>query len=248
MDTSKIEKNGKIFMLAYDQGLEHGPSQDFNNKNVDPAFILDLAVEGGASCIALQYGIAERFYTEEYKSKIPLILKLNGKTKLNSGNYLAADISTVEDAVNLGAVGIGYTINPGQKDEHIGFEKFAKIRHEAEKAGLITVLWAYARGPEISDQHSKDVVAYAVRAGAELGADVLKVKYTGDPESFAWAVKSAAGAKVIASGTDNFGEDYIADIEKMLTSGAHGIAVGRRVWQHENAIELSKKLAEVIYK
>lgn len=248
METTTIEKNGKIYMLAYDQGLEHGPSQDFNKQNADPKFILDLAVQGEASCVALQYGIAESFYNEEYRSKIPLILKLNGKTKLNSGNYLAADIATVEDAVRLGAVGIGYTINPGQKDEHIGFEKFAKIRAEAEKAGLITILWAYARGPEITDQHAKDVVAYAVRTGAELGADVLKVKYTGDPESFAWAVQSSAGAKVIASGTDNFGEDYIGDVEKMLTSGAHGIAVGRRVWQDPNAEELSKQLAQVIYK
>lgn len=247
MDTSKIERNGKIYMLAYDQGLEHGPSQDFNDINVDPNFIMNLAVAGDASCVALQYGIAKRFYTEEFKSKVPLILKLNGKTKLNSDNYLAANIANIEDAVNLGAVGIGFTINPGQTEEHIAFEKFSLLRREAEKAGLITVLWAYARGPEISNPHAKEIVSYAARVGAELGADVLKVKYTGDPESFSWVVKSAAGSKVIASGTDNFGEDYIGDVSKMLTSKAHGIAVGRRIWQDSDAVNLSKRLADVVY-
>ena len=101
MDTSKIEKNGKIFMVAYDQGLEHGPSKDFNETNVNPKFILDLAVEGNASCVTMQYGIAKKFYTEDYKSKLPLILKLNGKTSLNSKNYLAANIANIEDAISL---------------------------------------------------------------------------------------------------------------------------------------------------
>ncbi len=248
METSKIEKNGKIFMVAYDQGLEHGPSKDFNETNVNPDYILKLAVEGNASCVAMQYGIAKRFYTEEYKNKIPLILKLNGKTKLNSKNFLAANIANIEDALSLGAVGVGFTINPGQTDEQIGYEKFSVLRREAEKAGLITVLWSYARGPEITDQFSKEVVSYAARVGAELGADVLKVKYTGDPESFAWAVKSAAGTKVIASGTDNFGENYLSDLTRMLESGANGLAVGRHLWQDPDAINLGKKIAEVIYK
>ena len=122
------------------------------------------------------------------------------------------------------------------------------MRREAEKAGLITVLWCYARGPEIQDQFAKDVVAYAVRVGSELGADVLKVKYTGDPESFAWAVKSAAGAKVIASGTNNFSDNYVEDVSNMLTSGASGLAVGRHLWQSQDAINLSKQVARVIYK
>lgn len=248
MNTSKIEKNGKIFMLAYDQGLEHGPTKDFNDLNCDPAFIMRVAEESNASCVTMQYGIAKRFYTPELRLKLPLILKINGKTSLNSKNYLAALTASVEEAVNIGAAGIGFTINPGQADEHIAFEKFAQVRKECEKAGLITAVWSYARGPEISNAHDKAVVAYAVRVAAELGADVIKVKYTGDAGSFAWAVKNGFGAKVVASGTDNFTGDYVEAVREMMKSGASGIAVGRKVWQDENAIEVGKKLAEVIYK
>ena len=85
MNTSKIEKNGKIYMLAYDQGLEHGPT-DFNDINCNPNFIVRVAIESGASCIAMHYGMAKQVYTKEILSKIPLILKLNGKTKLNKKN------------------------------------------------------------------------------------------------------------------------------------------------------------------
>lgn len=246
MDTSKIERNKKIFILAYDQGFEHGPSMDFNEFNYNPENIFRIAIEGGATCVTMQYGVAKRFYPS-FRNDIPLILKLNAKTKLNSTNYLSAVTGDISDALKLGASGVGFTINPGQKDEHIGFEQFSKIRRMAEKEGLITVLWAYARGAEIHNQFDKDIVAYACRVGGELGADVLKVKYTGNPESFSWVVKNGLGAKVLVSGTDNFDGEYLDSLRKMLTSGAHGIAVGRKVWQNENGIELSKQISDILF-
>jgi hypothetical protein len=35
-------------MLAYDQGLEQGPSKDFNQINYNPQFIIDTALETSA--------------------------------------------------------------------------------------------------------------------------------------------------------------------------------------------------------
>lgn len=242
-----ISRNGKIYMLAYDQGLEHGPT-DFDGTigNYDPSFVVNLAANSGATCLAMQYGMSRHFYGEGFAPVTPLILKINGKTRLNSTNHLAAMTASIEDALNLGAKGIGFTINPGQKDEHIAFEQFAWLRAEAEKAGLITVLWSYARGPEIQNQHDTNVVAYATRVAAELGADVIKVKYTGDADSFSWAVKVAGKSKVIASGTDNFNGDYVESVRGMMASGASGIAVGRKIWQSPDAENLSRRLAEVV--
>lgn len=247
MDTTKIEKNGKIFVLAYDQGLEHGPS-DFNDINYDPNFIVKVALESNASCLAMHYGMAKQAYTKEVAKQIPLILKVNGKTKLNKNNVIPALTGSIEEALRIGASAIGFTINPGQEEEEVAYSQFSLLRNEAEKAGLITVLWSYARGPEIPNQYDPMIVAYAARVAAELGADVAKVKYTGDPQSFALAVKVAGKTKVLASGTDNFPEDYLNGVEEMLKSGAHGIAVGRKVWQDLNAIETGKKLAQIIYK
>lgn len=245
-NTEKIERNGRVFMIAYDQGLEHGPT-DFNSENQDPRQIIKIALEGEASCVAMQYGLAKRFYARELRKQLPLVLKLNGKSALNSTNYKSAVLSGVEDALRLGAVGIGFTIFPGQTDEHIGFEQFAHVRRQAESAGLITVLWSYARGPEIKDQHHPDVVAYATRVAAELGADYAKVKYTGDPESMKWAVDVAAGTKVLISGTGKFGDDYPRAVADSLKSGASGIAVGRKIWQDKEPIVLAKRVAAKIY-
>lgn len=249
MNTKLIERNGKIYLLAYDQGLEHGPS-DFNDANYHPNFIFKIALESAASCVAMQYGLAKRYYDKALKRKMPLIVKLNGKSALYSKNSLAALTATPEEAKALGAVGVGFTIYPGQVDEHLAYQQFAEIRRQCEKLGLITILWAYARGPEIADQYSKEVVSYAIRIAAELGADVAKVKYTGDPETYSWSKKMGGGIKVIASGTNNFPEEddaYLRELGKLMRVGIDGVAVGRKVWQHSDPINFGKKLAAKIY-
>ncbi len=249
MDTSKIEKNGKVYLLAYDQGFEHGPVDFINNDyNHDPEYIFKVGIEGGATCVTMQYGLVRNIYKGELKDKMPLILKLNGKSKLNSNNYISAVTGSVADAVKIGAAGIGFTIFPGQTDEHIQYEQFAKIRHEAEDNGLITILWSYARGPEISDQYSVETVGYAARIAAELGADFAKVKYTGSGETFKNVVKVAGSTKVLASGTDNFEGEYTEAIKDMMTSGASGVAVGRNIWQSKDPIQASKDLAGILLK
>src|SRR3990170_3696727 len=77
----KISKNDKVLLLAYDQGMEHGPS-DFDDENIDPEYILKIGMDGGYTGIIFQKGVAEKYYLKELTDKLPLILKLNGKTNL----------------------------------------------------------------------------------------------------------------------------------------------------------------------
>ena len=72
----KITKKGKALFLAYDQGLEHGPT-DFDDKNVDPNYIIEIAKKGKYTALIFQKGIAEKYGKEIKKSKVPLIIKLN---------------------------------------------------------------------------------------------------------------------------------------------------------------------------
>ncbi|MCX6750147.1 MAG: fructose-bisphosphate aldolase, partial [Candidatus Pacearchaeota archaeon] len=79
INLNKLTTKGKALFLAYDQGLEHGPT-DFNDKNVDPKYIIDIAKKGKYNGIVFQKGIAEKYNKEIKQSKVPLIVKLNGKT------------------------------------------------------------------------------------------------------------------------------------------------------------------------
>src|SRR4030042_457477 len=101
INLNKITKKGRALFLAYDQGLEHGPT-DFNDNNVDPNFIINIARNGGYTGIVFQKGIAEKYNKEIRKSKVPLILKLNGKTNLFKGEPIARQLCTFQEAVNVG--------------------------------------------------------------------------------------------------------------------------------------------------
>jgi class I fructose-bisphosphate aldolase len=238
-------RDGKSMFLAYDQGLEHGPSKDFNDKNVDPSYIMDIAVRGRFNGIVFQKGIAEKYYN----GKVPLILKVNGKAALAKGEPTSKQNCSVEYALSLGAKAVGYTIYLGSELEGEMFQEFGRIQEEAHEAGIPVIAWVYPRGAAVQNDTTREIVSYAARTGLELGADAVKIKYTGDSESFSWAVKSAGKALVYMSGgpkapTD---QDFLNQVKGVMDAGATGLAVGRNVWQHPDPLRMADSLREIIF-
>ncbi|WP_455284911.1 class I fructose-bisphosphate aldolase, partial [[Eubacterium] cellulosolvens] len=193
MESFLIKNRGVL--LAYDQGLEHGPT-DFDERNVDPAFVMKLAVAGRFNGIVFQKGIAEKYYD----GGVPLILKVNGKTNLVKGEPLARQNCSVERAGKIGAKAIGYTIYIGSAHEDVMLEEFGRIQEEAHRLKMAAIAWVYPRGEAVKNDTAPEIIAYAARTGLEVGADAVKIKYTGDVESFSWAVRSAGKTKVFMSG------------------------------------------------
>jgi len=246
IDTSVIEKNGKVMLLAYDQGFEHGPVE-FNEKNVDPNYIMQIAQNGGFTGVVFQEGIAARYYQRE--SGVPLIVKLNGKTSFQGEEPLSLQLCTVEKAAALGAVGVGYTIYVGSEHEEKMMVEFSRIEDEAHERGMIVIAWMYPRGKKVVGRESDgDVVAYGARLGLEMNADFVKVPYTGDVESFGWVVKAAGKSGVLAQGGKKVDwENLDQDVTNVMQAGAKGIAIGRNVWQDPNPVEVARKLGEIVF-
>ena len=238
-------REGKGILLAYDQGFEHGPSTDFNEKNVDPNYILETARNGGFTGLVLQKGVAEKYYD----GKVPLIIKLNGKTSLPRGEPISTQLCSVEYAVNLGAKGVGYTIYMGSAHESVMIKEFGKIQEEAHLAGIPAIAWIYPRGEAIKSDTAPEIVAYAARLGLEIGADAAKIKYSGDVESFRWAVKSAGKIKIFMSGGPKAPteEAFLSQVKGVMDAGAAGLAVGRNVWQHAEPVKMANALKEIIF-
>src|SRR3989344_1314426 len=236
---------GRGVFLALDQGLEHGP-KDFNLQTINSEYVFHLAKEGNFNAIILQKGLAIRYH-ENYRYKVPLILKLNGKTKMSPGDAYAPQLCTVNKAIKLGADAVGYTIYFGSPHEALMMKEFAKIEEEAHEYGLPVVLWAYPRWHGI-DENSTDTLAYAARAALELGADFIKIKYNGDAKGFNWVVKSAGNAKLfIAGGEKTDAKHILTEVHDAIKAGVSGVAIGRNVWQSEQPLKITDAVKAIVF-
>jgi class I fructose-bisphosphate aldolase len=244
----KITKKGKALFLAYDQGLEHGPT-DFDDKNVDPNYIIEIAKKGKYTALIFQKGIAEKYGKEIKKSKVPLIIKLNGKTSLIKGEPISRQLCSVDEAIKLGAVAVGYTIYFGSEHESEMLSEFENIQREAHKKGLPVIVWAYPRGKGTEGKPSSELMAYGARASLEIGADIVKLVYNGNPSALEWAVKSAGKTKVvIAGGAKENEKEFLFETKTILKSGAIGLAIGRNVWQSKTPLDITKKIKKIIWR
>jgi fructose-bisphosphate aldolase, class I len=262
--------NGTAIFLPYDQGLEHGPRDFFANPVAsDPRYVIRLALEGGFNGIAIQIGLAEKFYWE-FAGEVPLILKLNGKTDIPPVDPLSPINASVRDAVRLGADAVGYTLYVGSPAQERDFRQYLAVRDEARQLGMPLIVWSYPRGSAIDGKGGKDsfyAVDYAARTASELGADLVKVNfphpekqagvpaaYQGDVSSqqaISAVVRSANRTLLLVSGGERAGDEAMLEkARQSMEAGATGLIFGRNVWQreHDESLRFAGRLREILAK
>jgi class I fructose-bisphosphate aldolase len=263
--------NGSALFLPYDQGLEHGPRDFFENPaSADPAYIIKLAVEGGFNGVVLQIGNARKFYGD-YAGKVPLILKLNGKTEIPPDDEPLSPLNaSVQDAVALGADAVGYTLYVGSPRQFDDFEQFRLVREDAERYGMPLIVWSYPRGSAIRQKGGRDsfyAIDYAARVAAELGADMVKVTWPNSEhgegarreydqnftihDMLSALVVSAGRSLILLSGGEKAtSEEILGKARASMEAGATGLIFGRNVWQreHDESLRFVEKLRELISK
>jgi DhnA family fructose-bisphosphate aldolase class Ia len=91
-------------------------------------------------------------------------------------------------------------------------------------------------------------VKHAARVGAELGADIVKVPYTGSVESFKEVTTGCPVPVVIAGGAKmDSDEDIFKMAEGALKAGAGGVSIGRNAFQHKNAEKMVAALCKMVH-
>ncbi|MHA1924998.1 MAG: class I fructose-bisphosphate aldolase [Candidatus Thorarchaeota archaeon] len=266
--------NGRMLLLPIDQGMEHGPVSFFPNPPCeDPEFQFKLADEGGYSGIALHLGLAEK-YGPKYAGKVPIVLKVNGKTKIPPDSHAMSPMTaSVEDAVRIGADAIGYTLYVGSPRQVEDMNQFRKVKADADRYGIPIILWSYPRGEAVDKKGGKKslyAIDYAARIANELGAAAVKLNVPDDdpkrrsdqPEPYdslelsyeervRKVIKSAGKTLVLFSGGSMLSdEDLLYRAKVCLEEGAAGLLFGRNLWQRkwEDALEITEKLKKMMLK
>jgi class I fructose-bisphosphate aldolase len=260
--------SGKLVILPVDQGFEHGPARSFakNPAAYNPDYHFELAIKSGCSGYAAPLGFIEAG-ARKYAGQIPLILKVNNSETLWGNKApISAITSCVDDALRLGCVGIGFTVYPGSAERKQMYEEIAQLSSEAKKRGLVVVIWAYARGEQLSKEGETgiDVISYCAQIAAQLGAHIIKVKpptahieqaeakkvYEAQKipvatlaERIKHVVQSSFDGKrivIFSGGEAKSTTDLLNEVKELAKGGAFGSIMGRNAFQRpeKEAIEL----------
>ena len=93
-------------------------------------------------------------------------------------------------------------------------------------------------------------IAYCVRSACELGMDIVKTTYTGDPESMAKVVACVPSTfRVVIQGGDACKtlDDYLQMTRDAMDCGVGGVTMGRFVWDYKDVTALVIALRYIIH-
>ena len=179
----RLGGTGYVSILPVDQGIEHSVAANFspNPEYFDPARLCDLAIAADCNAIATTLGTLG-IVSRRYVHRIPFILKINHNDLLRYPNTFDQRLfASVQQAADLGAVGVGATIYFGSEGSIRQIEEISTAFAEAHRLGMFTVLWTYLRNdafktPEADYHLSADLTSQANHLGVTIEADIIKQK------------------------------------------------------------------------
>ena len=247
--TNRLQKlyrhSDKLFIVPMDHGISLGPVTGLADidKTVKAVF------KGGADAVIVHKGLV-RYLTDSIGSNEgELIIHLSASTALApvAQSTRKELVSTVEQAIRLGATGISTHVNLGSNFEADQLKDMGLVAEECEKWGMPLLAMMYVRDGSKEHEFDGAKIAHAARVAEELGADLVKVNYSGSEESFKQVINGVKIPVLIAGGEKMTSDEVILTmIKESLQAGAKGVSIGRNVFQHKDATSLSMKIREIL--
>ncbi|MFX1365469.1 MAG: 2-amino-3,7-dideoxy-D-threo-hept-6-ulosonate synthase [Promethearchaeota archaeon] len=238
-------KSKNTIIIPMDHGLTMGTIKGLENI----ADMVDKVALGGANAVLEHSGMVDAGHRQSGKD-IGLIIHLSGATELAPDPNRKVLVCSVERALKMGADAVSIHINIGADDEPEMLQDASKVVEASREWGVPLLAMMYPRGRKIKDENDPEVVNVAVRAGAELGVDIVKTNYPGDIDAFKEIVKGVSHIPVIIAGGPKM--DTIPDLLQMvydsLEAGGAGVAFGRNVFQSDDPTKMVSAISKIVHK
>ncbi len=229
----------KAVIVPLTHGVGMGPIQGIK----DIRNSVDTMALAGANSVILHKGIVPAAHRGAGKD-IGLIIHLTGAAA-DGSQILVTD---VEEAVAIGADAVSVRIEIGGKDEKAMLRLLGQVGRDAWRWGM--PLFALMHPVERKGKQSdiKELMR-AARIGAELGADVVRVPYSGSVESFKEVV-SACPVPLLALGGEKKAKekDVLEMVRGVMDAGASGVSMGRNVFQYKKPGNMIKAVSQIVHK
>lgn len=238
-----IDRNsGRAVVVPVDHGITMGPIQGL----VDMKATIDRVSQGGATAVVMHKGVVP-YGHRSFGRDIGLIVHLSASTSLSPDPNSKVIVTTVEEAIKMGADAVSIHVNIGASTEPEMLHDFGQVARECNEWGMPLMVMLYPRGKDIKDNFDVDLLKQCARAGMELGADIVKTSYTGDIDTFREVVKGAIIPVLIAGGPKmDSDRDLLQMVKDSVEAGGSGVSIGRNIFQHRNVTGITRAVAEVV--
>lgn len=234
---------GRTVIAPMDHGVSDGPMKGI----IDIDKTVESISQGGADAILMHKGIVEQGH-RGYGKDIGLIVHLSASTSLAPNPNNKVIVTSVEKAIQLGADAVSVHVNLGSETESEMLQELGEISETCSYWGIPLLAMMYPRGQKVENEHDVELVKHAARVGSELGVDIVKTNYTGDPDSFKEVVEGALVPVVIAGGPKlDTDEELLQMVKDSIEVGGAGVAFGRNLFQAENPGKITRAISEVVH-
>lgn len=230
-------------IVPMDHGVTVGPIPGIENMRD----MVNAVAEGGANAVLGHIGLPLHGHRREGKD-VGLILHLSGSTVWSPDPNAKVLVNTVENALKFGADAVSVHINIGAENESVMLRDLGQVAVQCMEWGMPLLAMMYARGKKIKSESDPDSVRHAARIAAELGADIVKVTYTGSAKSFAKVVAGCPIPVVIAGGEKLTDDRMLLQIIRdSLDAGGSGVAVGRNAFGHATPVRMTRAICALVH-
>lgn len=232
----------KTVIIPMDHGVTNGPMDGL----IDMDQTVNLVADGGANAVIGHMGLALYGHRQGGRD-IGLILHLSASTALGPDPNEKVLVNSVQNALKMGADGVSMHVNIGAESEARMLADLGKVSVECMEWGMPLLAMMYPRGKKIKSENDVENVKLAARVAAELGADIVKTVYTGDPDSFREVTRGCPVPVVVAGGSKTDDRTTLELIEGAMAGGAAGISIGRNAFQHAKPDKFVRAAACIVH-
>ncbi|HVO78248.1 MAG TPA: 2-amino-3,7-dideoxy-D-threo-hept-6-ulosonate synthase [Methanomassiliicoccales archaeon] len=233
---------GRAVIVPMDHGISMGPIEGL----VDLRGTIDKVSQGGATAIVLHKGVVP-YSHRAYGRDIGLILHLSASTNLAPDPNRKVLVTSVEEAIKIGADAVSVHVNLGADYEQEMLSDLGAMAESCAEWGMPLLVMIYPRGKDIKDSFDVDHIKQCARTATELGADIVKTNYTGDIDSFREVTRGALAPVVIAGGPKMDSDERILQMVKdSIEAGGKGVSIGRNVFQHRNIVGVTRAISGLV--
>ena len=236
-------KDKRTVIVPMDHGMSVGPIKGIENLKQ----MVDQVAEGGADAVLGHLGLPIYGHRKSGKD-VGLIIHLSASTSLGPNPNSKILITSVEDAIKIGADAVSIHINIGDENEAEMLKTLGTVSSDCREWGMPLLAMMYPRGKKIDDEHKVEYVKIVARVAAELGVDIVKTNYTGSIETFK-EVTGGCGAPVIIAGGPKKEtiEELLHTIKDSLEAGGAGVAIGRNIFQADNPTKVVQAIYRIVH-